>query len=230
MSQRSLEPVYDALGYRFRNPGLLTEALTHPSREGEDSYERLEFLGDRVLGLVVAERLYEAFPAAEEGRLAPLLNLLVRRETLAKVAKTLGLPEFLTLAPGESASGGRAKPAILADSCEAVIAAIYLDGGLDAAKAFILRSWAPHFAALPARATDPKTALQELLQSRGEALPNYREIGREGPPHDPTFTVEVTSDTGAGATGVGHSKRAAEREAAGALLAKLDGKPASPHG
>ena len=105
MSTRSLDPVFDALGYRFRKPDLLTEALTHPSHEGQGSYERLEFLGDRVLGLIVAERLYEMFPDAEEGRMAPLLNLLVRRETLAKVAKTIGLPEFLILAPGEASTG-----------------------------------------------------------------------------------------------------------------------------
>ena len=230
MTISSLEPVFEALGYRFRNPALLTEALTHPSQEGEESYERLEFLGDRVLGLIVAERLYEMFPAAEEGRLAPFLNLLVRRETLAKVAGAIGLPEFLTVSPGEDASGGRSKPAILADSCEAVIAAIYRDGGLEAAKAFVLKFWEPHFAALPAEATDPKTALQELLQAQGEALPIYREIGREGPPHDPTFTVEVSSEKGTRATGTGRSKRLAERDAARALLAKLDHKPARKHG
>jgi ribonuclease-3 len=223
MSAKSLEPVFEALGYRFRNPDLLTEALTHPSTEGQESYERLEFLGDRVLGLVVAERLYEMFPAAAEGRLAPLLNLLVRRETLATTAKSIGLPEFLTLAPGEEATGGRAKPAILADTTEAVIAAIYLDGGLDAAKAFVLRFWEPHFATLPAETSDPKTALQEFLQARGEALPTYREIDREGPAHDPLFTIEVRTESGLTANGMGSSKRAAERKAAQALLDLLEG-------
>ena len=223
MSAKSLEPVFEALGYRFRNPDLLTEALTHPSTEGQESYERLEFLGDRVLGLVVAERLYEMFPAAAEGRLAPLLNLLVRRETLATTAKSIGLPEFLTLAPGEEATGGRAKPAILADTTEAVIAAIYLDGGLDAAKAFVLRFWEPHFATLPAETSDPKTALQEFLQARGEALPTYREIDREGPAHDPLFTIEVRTESGLTANGKGSSKRAAERKAAQALLDLLEG-------
>ena len=223
MSAKSLEPVFEALGYHFRNPDLLTEALTHPSTEGQESYERLEFLGDRVLGLVVAERLYEMFPAAAEGRLAPLLNLLVRRETLATTAKSIGLPEFLTLAPGEEATGGRAKPAILADTTEAVIAAIYLDGGLDAAKAFVLRFWEPHFATLPAETSDPKTALQEFLQARGEALPTYREIDREGPAHDPLFTIEVRTESGLTANGKGSSKRAAERKAAQALLDLLEG-------
>ena len=223
MSAKSLEPVFEALGYHFRNPDLLTEALTHPSTEGQESYERLEFLGDRVLGLVVAERLYEMFPAAAEGRLAPLLNLLVRRETLATTAKSIGLPEFLILAPGEEATGGRAKPAILADTTEAVIAAIYLDGGLDAAKAFVLRFWEPHFATLPAETSDPKTALQEFLQARGEALPTYREIDREGPAHDPLFTIEVRTESGLTATGMGSSKRAAERKAAQALLDLLEG-------
>lgn len=223
MSAKSLEPVFEALGYHFRNPDLLTEALTHPSTEGQESYERLEFLGDRVLGLVVAERLYEMFPAAAEGRLAPLLNLLVRRETLATTAKSIGLPEFLILAPGEEATGGRAKPAILADTTEAVIAAIYLDGGLDAAKAFVLRFWEPHFATLPAETSDPKTALQEFLQARGEALPTYREIDREGPAHDPLFTIEVRTESGLTANGKGSSKRAAERKAAQALLDLLEG-------
>jgi ribonuclease-3 len=229
MSSSSLEPVFDALGYRFRNPALLTEALTHPSLEGGETYERLEFLGDRVLGLVVAERLYEIFPSAEEGRLAPLLNLLVRRETLAKVAEAIGLPSFLIMAPGEASTGGRSKPAILADAAEAVIAAIYLDGGLKAAKAFVTRFWAPHFHTLPAKATDPKTALQEYVQARGEALPEYREISREGPAHDPSFTIEVTSAKGVKATGTGGSKRDAERNAAQALLALLDQTQSRSH-
>jgi len=223
MSTSSLEAVYQAFGYRFRNPDLLTEALTHPSHEGESSYERLEFLGDRVLGLVVAERLYEMFPAAEEGRLAPLLNLLVRRETLATIGKTIGLPDFIILASSEAATGGRNKPAILADACEAVIAAIYLDGGLEAARNFVTRFWTQSFRTLPSEATDPKTALQELLQARGEALPVYREIGREGPPHDPLFTIEVSSASGATAQGKGTSKRKAERDAAHALLEQLNG-------
>jgi ribonuclease-3 len=220
---RSLEPVFEALGYRFRNPDLLTEALTHPSTEGGESYQRLEFLGDRVLGLVVAERLYELLPAAEEGRLAPLLNLLVRRETLAKIAKSIGLPDFLILAPGEAATGGRSKPAILADTTEAVIAAIYLDGGIEAAKTFVLRFWQPQFSTLPAEASDPKTALQEFLQARGEGLPTYTEIGREGPPHDPVFTIEARTAHGLAATGTGGSKRTAERNAARALLDQLEG-------
>jgi len=223
MSTSSLEPVYQAFGYRFRNPDLLTEALTHPSHEGKSSYERLEFLGDRVLGLVIAERLYEMFPAAEEGRLAPLLNLLVRRETLATIAKTIGLPDFIILAPGEASTGGRAKPAILADACEAVIAAIYLDGGLEAARTFVTRFWTQSFRTLPtAEAIDPKTTLQELLQGRGEGLPVYREIEREGPPHDPLFTIEVSAAGGATAMGKGSSKRKAERDAARALLEQLD--------
>ncbi len=227
MSTRSLDPVFDALGYRFRKPDLLTEALTYPSHEGQGSYERLEFLGDRVLGLIVAERLYEMFPDAEEGRMAPLLNLLVRRETLAKVAKTIGLPEFLILAPGEASTGGRTKPAILADTCEAIMAAIYIDGGLEAAKAFVNRFWTKYFETLPDEATDPKTGLQQFLQARGEALPVYTEVERIGPPHDPTFTIEVRSESGATATGKGSSKRVGERNAAHSLLVRLKKRGAS---
>ncbi len=222
MSTKSLEPIYQAFGYRFRNPDLLTEALTHPSHEGKGSFERLEFLGDRVLGLVIAERLYTMFPVADEGRLAPLLNLLVRRETLARIAKNIGLPDFIILAPGEAATGGRNKPAILADACEAVIAAIYLDGGLEEARNFVMRFWNQSLRNLPNVATDPKTALQELLQARGEALPVYVEVSREGPPHDPHFTIEVSSASGAKALGAGSSKRKAERDAARALLEQLD--------
>lgn len=226
MAHSPIEPLYERLGHAFRDPELLREALTHPSHEGSRHYQRLEFLGDRVLGLIVAELLFEMFPSLGEGELATRFNLLVRRETLAEIAAELGFPDHLSLARGEAASGGRQKPAILADACEAVIAALYLDAGIGAARNFVRRVWTPRVHELPERLKDAKTALQEWLQAKGYAPPIYAEIGREGPAHEPLFTIEAAAENGASATGHGLSKRIAEQEAAAALLVKLGAREA----
>ncbi len=213
------------LGHDFRRPELLREALTHASIAGpaRPDNQRLEFLGDRVLGLVVAEALLSADPEAPEGLLAPRFNALVRRETCAEVARAVGLGEALRLGRSEMLSGGRRKEALLADAMEAVIAAVYLDAGLAAARALVLRLWGPHIAALAADARDAKTALQEWAQARGLPPPAYREVAREGPDHAPAFTVEARLATGAAARAQGASKRAAEQAAARALRALVDG-------
>lgn len=211
------------LGYAFKNPGLLAQALTHPSAAvvPGQSYERLEFLGDRVLGLVVADLLLSNFPDEAEGALARRLAQLVRRETLAQVASELDFGRHLILARSERHAGEEANPALLADACEAVIAALYLDGGLAAARAFLEPLWTPLLAADRTPPQDAKTTLQEWAQGRGMPLPEYREVRREGPPHEPVFMVEVTVQGQPPAAGEGRSKRLAEQEAAGALLRQL---------
>lgn len=210
------------LGHSFKDESLLDLALCHPSAvsgaaEGA-SNQRLEFLGDRVLGLVIAEWLLGEYPAAEEGELAVRLNALVRKEACAGVAERIALGPCLALGPGEERGGGREKTAILADACEAVIAALYLDGGLGAAERFIKTEWAGLIAG-PARARrDAKTALQEWTQALGRGIPTYREAGRFGPDHAPVFTVRVEIAGLEPITGEGGSKRQAEQAAAGAML------------
>ena len=211
------------LGHRFSDRTLLKRALTHASLGLEVSNERLEFFGDRVLGLIVAERLYAQFPGEMEGGLAVRLNALVRREACAKAGMAAGLPEFLIMAQSESGSGGRTKPAIVAGACEAVIAALYLDGGYEAARNFVLRYWESEFAALPQDLRDAKTALQEWAQAqRSRGQPSYNVISREGPDHAPAFTVEVNLPGLKPQTGQGATKRDAEQAAAQAMLRELD--------
>ncbi len=222
------------LGYAFKDKGLLDRALTHASiGEGARNTkagrlrdnERLEFLGDRVLGLLTAEALVDADPDAREGELAVRLNTLVKGETCAAVARAMGLGEALRLSGGETRTGGRDKPSILADACEAVMAALYLDGGLEAARAVYLTFWAEPFAKLSAAGgKDPKTVLQEWAQGRGKPLPSYVVAGRLGPDHAPIFTVEVTVEGIAPATGLGPSRQAAEKAAAEALLLREAGR------
>ncbi len=219
------EDLAGALGHRFRQAELLKRALTHPSAADTPaaSYERLEFLGDRVLGLIVADLLIAGFPDEPEGALAKRLAALVRRETLAQVAKSLGLSDHLILARAEREAGEAVNPALLADSCEAVIAALYLDGGLEAARGFVVPYWMPLIEADLKPPQDPKTTLQEWAQGRGLPLPVYRELRRDGPAHEPRFTVEVSVTGQEPAHGEGGSKRLAEQTAAGRLLARLDG-------
>jgi len=221
-----LGPLAARLGHRFARPPLLERAVTHPSAAprrgaGSHGYERLEFLGDRVLGLVVTDLLLARFPDESEGALGRRLADLVRRETVAEVAGQLDLGRFLRLAKGEQAAGERDNPAILADACEAVFGALYLDGGLEAARAVIEPHWAPLIEAASQPPQDPKTALQEWAQGRGLALPDYREVARAGPAHGPTFTVEVSVVGQAPARGEGRSKRLAEQAAARRLLERL---------
>lgn len=212
-----------SLSYHFKDRALLEQALTHRSVEtaGGTDYERLEFLGDRVLGLVVTEMLMEAFPAEREGALAKRLAALVRQEALAAVARDIGLGRHIRLSRGEAEGGGRENDAILADVCEAVIAAIYHDGGLDAARGFIERHWRDRLQSVEAPPQDAKTTLQEWAQGRGLALPSYSIVAREGPDHAPAFTVQVALADGQSAEGRGPSKRVAEQAAAHELLKAL---------
>jgi len=215
------------LGYRFRDPALLSEALTHASldggrkeKRGPDN-ERLEFLGDRVLGLVIATHLLETFPQADAGALARRYNSLVRRETLAKIARTLDLGAYLRMSKAEDSSGGRNKSAMLADGCEAVIAALYLDGGLEAASAFIHTHWAPLVGRDGQAGRDAKTALQEWAHAAGLHPPMYEEVERSGPAHDPHFVVAASLEGHPQVTGEGTSKRRAQQAAAATLLAAV---------
>ncbi len=222
-----------SIDHEFADPGLLRQALTHPSAltrrgsrqrpsrpQGCDN-QRLEFLGDRVLGLVVAELLFATFPEENEGALAKRLAALVRQEGLARVALTLDLGRHLILSKGEADSGGRDNPATLADACEAVIGAIFIDGGLEAARKFIQRRWRPMVLAEIRPPQDSKTALQEWAQAKGLPLPVYEVVSASGPPHDPTFVVKVGVAGHAPLSASGKSKRVAEQAAALALLVEL---------
>ena len=219
------------IGYGFANPGLLREALTHTSveRRGREEapygYQRLEFLGDRVIGLVIADRLIGRYPREAEGPLARRLAGLVRAETIARVARSIDLGTAIRLSTGEEETGGRASVAILSDVMEAVIGAIYLDGGFDPARDVVLRLWADEFDRNPEPPQDPKTALQEWAQARRLPLPRYDVISRTGPDHNPRFEVQVAVRGFDPAAAVGQSKREAERAAASALLGAIAESP-----
>ncbi|TCO69982.1 ribonuclease III [Rhodovulum euryhalinum] len=212
------------LGHDFSRPELLVRALTHSSLSAptRPDNQRLEFLGDRVLGLVMAEALLEADTGATEGQLAPRFNALVRRETCADVARGIGLGDVLKLGRSEMMSGGRRKEALLADAMEAVIAAVYRDAGFEAAKALVLRLWGARIGAVDPDARDPKTALQEWAQARGLHPPHYVEIAREGPDHAPQFTIVARLSTGEEARATAGAKRQAEQAAAKALLQRME--------
>ncbi len=211
------------LGHQFKDRHLLTSAITHPSAAGpaRPDNQRLEFLGDRVLGLIIAEALLAAYPDEAEGTLAPRFNALVRRETLAEIASEIALGGYLRLGRSEATGGGRRKTAILADAMEAAIAALLLDGGMAAARDFVLARWQARIEAPATAPMDAKTRLQEWAQGRGMELPEYQVLEREGPDHAPEFTVEVRLDSGDTAAGTAKSKKLAEQEAASALLAQL---------
>jgi ribonuclease-3 len=225
------------IGHTFARPELLTEALTHPSARPRQpggrrlrrasrgstrsDYERLEFLGDRVLGLVIADFLWRSFEDEREGPLTRRLTHLVRRDALAQVATAIGLDRHLALSPAEAAAGAARNPGILADVVEAVIAAIYLDGGLPAAFAFIERFWEKLIGEMAVPPSDAKTALQEWAQARGLPLPAYDVIARSGPDHAPHFTLAVRVAGQAEASATASSKRGAETAAAAALLERL---------
>ncbi|HXR95093.1 MAG TPA: ribonuclease III [Rhizomicrobium sp.] len=219
---RDLSALEDKLGHRFADSALLNRALTHASAASSLSNERLEFLGDRVLGLVVAETLHARHPEESEGPLTVKLHALVRAEACARVAEAVGLPAYVQLA-GPGFDSPRARAAILSDVCEAVIAALYLDGGMKAARAFIENYWAQMFddPAQGAQMRDAKTRLQEWAQGRGWPAPTYREIARSGPAHAPHFMIEALVEGLAPETGEGGSKREAEQEAAAKLLARV---------
>jgi len=209
------------LGHTFQDQALLKRALTHASADAITSNERLEFLGDRVLGLIVAEKLHALYPSDAEGALALKFNALARGAACARAAAEAGLAEHVILATSEKSSGGRDKPAILSGVCEAVIAALYLDGGMAAAKNFVERYWAGQFAELGHDMRDAKTRLQEWAQARGKdsAAPVYDMKERAGPDHAPRFVVEASVPGFDPVRGEGGSKRQAEQDAAGKLLA-----------
>jgi ribonuclease-3 len=212
------------IGRAFKDKGLLREALTHASafdarQHAQRNYERLEFLGDRVLGLVVAEKMYASFPKAGESGLAPRLNALVNRSACARAARRAELGVALVLSRSEEEQGGREKEAILADVCESVIAALFLDGGYDAARAFIEEFWGDEFDDVSEIPRDAKTALQEWAAAQKRSL-NYSVVSRSGPEHEPRFLVEASVEGFAPARGEGGSKREAERAAAAALLSE----------
>jgi ribonuclease-3 len=216
-------PLQDRLGHRFADPALLDQALTHRSVTGQSANpnakrftnERLEFLGDRVLGLVIADLLLKKFAAENEGQLAQRLAALVAQPTLVAVARELDLGPHVRAAAGQDAED---TDAILADACEAVIGALYLDGGLAVAAAFVARHWGPRMDAAVAPPKDAKSALQEWAQGRGLPLPGYRVIDQAGPDHAPSFTVGVSVEGFAEVEGRGRSKRQAETAAAAAFV------------
>lgn len=220
-----LKAFSERLGHDFARPDLLIRALTHPSMAAgaRGDNQRLEFLGDRVLGLVMAEALYAADLQAAEGQLAPRFNALVRKETCAEVAREIDIGAVLKLGRSEMKSGGRRKMALLGDAMEAVIAAVYLDTGFEAARDLVLRLWGERIDAVEEDARDAKTALQEWAQARGEPPPSYVEVARSGPDHAPEFTIEVRLKGGQSARARAGSKRAAEQAAAKALLADVSG-------
>lgn len=214
------------IGHHFSKPELLNRAVTHASMSSanRDDNQRLEFLGDRVLGLVMAEALLALDPGATEGQLAPRFNALVRKETCADVAREIDIGAVLKLGRSEMLSGGRRKQALLGDAIEAIIAAVYMDGGFDAAKKLILRLWGDRVQSVKQDARDAKTALQEWAQARGFPPPSYVQTDRQGPDHAPVFTIAAEIDNGATAVATAPSKRQAEQAAAKTLLAQLEEK------
>ena len=225
MKRSDLDDLARHLNHSFADPALLEQALTHPSgaSPSRPDNQRLEFLGDRVLGLVIAEALANAYPDAPEGELAPRFNALVRRETLAEIATEIDLGKYLLLGRSESTSGGRRKAAILADAMEATIAALYLDGGLQAATRFIQHFWDRRVHAPQTVPTDAKTRIQEWAQGRGEPPPKYEMLNRSGPDHAPVFHVVASLKNGIKGEGKAKSKKLAEQAAAEQLLRQVTG-------
>jgi ribonuclease III len=220
INSEAANAVEQAVGHQFTDRSLLERALTHASfsQTGVRDLERLEFLGDRVLGLLTAEELWRRYPDLPEGQLAPRLNALVRKETCAEAARSFGLGKALRMSAGEEKTGGRDKDAILGDACEALLGALYVDGGLAAARGAYDRFWGANFTDLMEGHRDAKTALQEWAQERGHGTPRYQELDREGPDHAPVFTIAVEVGDLKRETARGSSKQAAQMEAAKTLL------------
>lgn len=212
------------LGYSFSRPELLHQSLTHSSLSSttRPDNQRYEFLGDRVLGLVIAEALLADDMDATEGQLAPRLNSLVRKETCAEVAEEIGIGAALLLGRSEMLSGGRRKTALLGDAMEAVIAAVYIDADYTAARDLILRLWGPRIANAENTAADAKSDLQEWAQARKMSPPKYTEVSRSGPDHAPTFVILASLDNGASAQATATNKRTAQQMAAATLLKELE--------
>jgi ribonuclease III len=223
--RRDLTAFTERIGYRFKDPALLEQALTHISalsgaRNRAASYQRLEFLGDHVLGLVVSDMLFRTFAKADEGEMSRRLADLVRKEACADVARAIELGAAIRLGASEANAGGRSRTAILADACEALIGAVFIDGGYPAAATLVERLWSERMRTPARPLRDSKTVLQEWAQARGLPTPAYREVERKGPDHDPEFRVTVELPHLAPAEGLGRSKRAAEQAAAAAMLTR----------
>ncbi len=221
----ALKDLEEKLGHSFTDRKLLRRALTHASTRSEagrrTDNERLEFLGDRVLGLVIAEWLQETFPEADEGDLAKRYNRLVRREACAWVARSLNLGDALVMSVAEADQGGRDKDTILADGCEAILGAVFLEAGYARARRLVRRVWQPRFDGASGLDADPKSALQEWAQGRGLPLPVYDDVARHGPDHAPKFTTEVRVSRHKPAQGQGSTKRAAQQAAAATMLERV---------
>src|ERR1700677_3548578 len=228
--RRGASALEERIGYRFTNAALLDSALSHISalkgaRNRASSYQRLEFLGDHVLGLVISDTLFRSYPKADEGELSRRLADLVRKETCAEIARSVDLGPAIRVGSSEANAGARKRPAILDDVCEAVIGAVYVDGGYEAAEALIERLWQVRMSATAQPLRDPKTVLQEWAQARGLPTPTYREVARSGPDHNPEFRVAVQLPTFGPTEGVARSKRTAEQAAAAAMLAREGVQP-----
>ncbi len=222
MTKRNFAALEDRFAYVFSDQTLLERALTHSSLSGGNKsvrdLERLEFLGDRVLGLLTAEELWRRYPTYEEGELAPRLNALVRKETCAKAALYFDVDKYILLSEWEEQAGGRKKKAILGDVMEALLGALYVDGGLEVARGVYDQFWQPNLEEMAKAHKDPKTALQEWTQNKKLGTPNYNVVEADGPAHEPAFKIEVQVKGYAPATGDGSSKRSAQMEAAKAFL------------
>lgn len=214
--------LYEILGYKFKDSGLLREALTHPSLEGSPNYQRMEFVGDRVLGLTIAAWMYELYPGVDEGGLASRHTNLVRREACATVGNDLVLGRFIHMAKSSEDTGGRNRDTILSDACEAVIGAIYLDAGYETAEKFIRSKWHNLANNVKVADRDAKTILQELVQATGRPTPVYTTIDKKGPDHEPTFTIAVRVLDEGEEQAIGQSKREAEQQAATLMLNRLE--------
>lgn len=221
----TLDALQEAIGYRFRDEGLLNLALTHRSMGYEGvtgNNQRLEFLGDSVLGLAIAEMLYAIFPEEPEGDLSKRLVSLVNGEHLAAMARTMGLNQYLMLSTGEAEQGGRDNPSNLEDVCEALLGAMYLDGGIDAVRGLVNRYWRAMAEEMKAPPKDPKTSLQEWAQARSLKLPEYTVISADGPSHAPHFVIEVSLEGQQPCRGEAGTKRVAERQAAALMLQQVN--------
>jgi ribonuclease-3 len=233
--RRGFAALEERIGYRFSSAALLDRALTHVSalsgaRNRAGSYQRLEFLGDHVLGLIISDMLFRTFPKADEGELSRRLADLVRKEACADVARAIELGGAIRLGASEANAGGRGRTAILADVCEALVGAVYIDGGYPAAAALVERLWDERMRAPVRPLRDSKTVLQEWAQARGLPTPVYREVERTGPDHSPEFRVAVELPQFSPAEGLGRSKRNAEQAAAAAMLAREGVKTKSRDG
>ncbi|ACM49639.1 ribonuclease III [Anaplasma marginale] len=220
--------IYEATGYQFRDLDLLLEALTHPSLSYKSAanYERLEFLGDAVLSMTVSEMLYRLFPDDDEGCLTRKRTALVRGSEVVEIARSIGLGELILMSGGERTCGGSDNPGTLENALEALIGAMYMDGGPEAYRSFIHKHWlarAQHMSYTPPQ--DPKTALQEWVQGRGWAMPLYKLVSKSGPEHKPVFAVEVSIQEHGNVLGTGSSKKLAEQEAAKLMLKKITELP-----